>query len=513
MPTVPSIGPPEISSFSPVPASEPTGGRASFGQILNAMHGSFPAPSADPADPRVGQLATGPAPPATVPAPPEPVLGIPAPTIQRIKTPANQKSDGHPKKPVASSSRAPSGDSAAPVPVAPVPVPPVPVPPVPVAPVPVPPVPVVPVPMAPTPMPEPIPPPTVAVELGPPVPPATGLSPVSGRTSPRTINPAVGQEPGRPAPIDRTSVPDTSGALPEMKPLPVIPGIMKAGTAVSPANSRPLFQVSDTGAGNAAAIRGGTPPAGHPQLPPLHPVAGAPSAGTQTPADHKAPARTDTVTPSARPGEPAASGALVMAEPPVQPSVTQSATIPTTAAIHPAMPAAQIAPALLTLAKAADGTQQMTVRLNPDQLGMVQIRLDRAPSGTTQVQILADRPETLHALQRDQPALNKSLDDAGIASAGRTIVFHSTAHPAPQPATSNGSSQGGASHTPTARSFTSGQGGAQGGTQGETRGGSKRGGHPAWGGPLPVSARAGPGSAAGEVTNTTIYRVGLNITA
>jgi hypothetical protein len=90
----------------------------------------------------------------------------------------------------------------------------------------------------------------------------------------------------------------------------------------------------------------------------------------------------------------------------------------------PASPAEQVAPALLILAKTADGGHQMTVRLQPADLGMVQVRIARAVSGATQIEITADHPTTLLALQRDQPQLHRTLDDAGIPAAGRTVTFH-----------------------------------------------------------------------------------------
>jgi hypothetical protein len=175
-------------------------------------------------------------------------------------------------------------------------------------------------------------------------------------------------------------------------------------------------------------------------------------------------------------------------------------------------PTAQIGPALVTLAKTADGAQQITVRLHPAELGMVQVRIERAVSGLTQIDITADRPETLLALQRDQPALHRTLDHAGVPSAGRTVSFHAAVPPAPA------SSGGG----PT----TSGQGGGQHGAAGRSQygnadaDGSSGGGR---GGYFAREARTWP---AGRPTATTSsddgaigpalrqpHRAGLDITA
>lgn len=93
-----------------------------------------------------------------------------------------------------------------------------------------------------------------------------------------------------------------------------------------------------------------------------------------------------------------------------------------TAAAHVSA-AGQIGPALLTLGTAADGTQQMTLRLQPEEMGTVQVRIDRAPDGTSQVNITADNPSTLRLLTSEQSDLHKALDAAGISAAGRTVTF------------------------------------------------------------------------------------------
>jgi flagellar hook-length control protein FliK len=170
-------------------------------------------------------------------------------------------------------------------------------------------------------------------------------------------------------------------------------------------------------------------------------------------------------------------------------------------------PLAQLAPTLVTLARTADGTQQMTVRLHPAELGMVQVRIERATSGLTQVDITADKPETLLALQRDQPALHRTLDQAGVPSAGRTISFHAVP---PAPASSGGAST------------TFGQGGGQsqssagragyGNTDADGSTGGGRGGYftreaKTWPNGRPASAA--PDAAA----DPRPYRAGLDITA
>jgi flagellar hook-length control protein FliK len=91
-----------------------------------------------------------------------------------------------------------------------------------------------------------------------------------------------------------------------------------------------------------------------------------------------------------------------------------------------AAPVDQVAPALVGVLKATDGTQSVTVRLQPAELGQVTIRVDRTSEGMAHISITADRPETLQLLQRDEPRLQQTLDQAGVPSSGRSVTFQTT---------------------------------------------------------------------------------------
>jgi flagellar hook-length control protein FliK len=155
----------------------------------------------------------------------------------------------------------------------------------------------------------------------------------------------------------------------------------------------------------------------------------------------------------------------------------------------------------------------MTVRLHPADLGMVQVRIAQAPSGTTQVEITADNPSTLLALQRDQPQLHRTLDDAGIAAAGRTVTFH-VAQPAQAAAGGNGAgSPNGQGTSQQASPNRTGAGstdadGSAGGGRGSYAA-QERTAYPA--GRRSNASTAAIGAAAGAVVAS--YRIGLDITA
>jgi hypothetical protein len=113
-------------------------------------------------------------------------------------------------------------------------------------------------------------------------------------------------------------------------------------------------------------------------------------------------------------------------------------------------PVDQVAPALIGLLKTTDGTQSITMRLQPAELGQVDIRVDQTAQGTSHVAITAERTETLALLQHDEPRLQQALDQAGVSSSGRTVSFQvapppvdaSASRPDSMAAGSGGSGQG-----------------------------------------------------------------------
>ncbi len=97
------------------------------------------------------------------------------------------------------------------------------------------------------------------------------------------------------------------------------------------------------------------------------------------------------------------------------------------------VPAAQLAPALVSLVHAAHGTQHLTVRLEPAELGHVEVRVNRSAHAPVRVDVTVQRPETLALLVRDQAHLQHALDKAGLPSDGRNLVFHIAPPPPPPP--------------------------------------------------------------------------------
>lgn len=132
-------------------------------------------------------------------------------------------------------------------------------------------------------------------------------------------------------------------------------------------------------------------------------------------------------------GEPAPVGAAPTGAAPTAVSAAEPARGPDAPA--PARLADQIAPAIIRLDADATGNQRLTIRLDPVELGQLEIRIERS-ADATRVNVLVERPETLALLRRDQPALERALDQAGMSSEQRDIVLQlvpAEARPTPDP--------------------------------------------------------------------------------
>ena len=99
----------------------------------------------------------------------------------------------------------------------------------------------------------------------------------------------------------------------------------------------------------------------------------------------------------------------------------------------------------------------VTLRLDPVGLGHVQVRIDRDPGGTPTIQVSAEHPETLRLLVADQPQLHRALDNAGVASDGRTLSFSLE--------TPGGNAAGGSGGTASGSAGDGGAAGQQGGNR------------------------------------------------
>ncbi len=247
-----------------------------------------------------------------------------------------------------------------------------------------------------------------------PAPHATPLPQAGAQTNPA--------KPATLAGLDQAAAQTDTLPPPQQTAVPAAPAMAAAPVAVS----TQAGQKPSPPTGNAAARA---------------PVAAAPAAAASAPRDAPAQARLPAKpTANAAPaGTTAFATAIISAAPapaataqPASaaptPSIPQPAQPDPGAASQAAPPAAQLAQAVASLHVGADGTSHTTIRLDPAELGQLQIRISRAPDGTASVTIAVDRPETLSTLQGDLGHLHQALDRAGVSDQ-RNVSMHLASQP------------------------------------------------------------------------------------
>ena len=74
--------------------------------------------------------------------------------------------------------------------------------------------------------------------------------------------------------------------------------------------------------------------------------------------------------------------------------------------------------------QAKDGVDNITVKLNPQELGRVEIKLEVAKDGSVSATITAENKDTLAMLQKDSGSLVKALSDAGLSTDAGSMNFN-----------------------------------------------------------------------------------------
>ena len=74
-------------------------------------------------------------------------------------------------------------------------------------------------------------------------------------------------------------------------------------------------------------------------------------------------------------------------------------------------------------AKASDGINTFTIRLDPPELGRIHVRLEVDRNGELTSRVMADRQDTLDLLRRDAPQLERALNDAGLRTSNNGLQF------------------------------------------------------------------------------------------
>lgn len=268
----------------------------------------------------------------------------------------------------------------------------------------------------------------------PPAPPAPSLAGlIATNTGPPAVSKPISEtstkappaaEPGRQGPASLQQ--DTLGADSRHGPEPAgcLPAIVGELGAVQPDNAQ-LTTVEKAGhsvdPGSSAGLghRRTAQPADRPGLPNMA------AQDRQPPAPPLPPALQNAVDPS---GDQGAASAVQLAQgvsaygqpAPDTPQSNTQASAPASASAAPAV--AQLGHAM-ALRTGPDGVSHMTLRLDPAELGMVQVYVTRSHDGTASIRIDVERADTLTRFQSDLSHLHQALDRAGMPEQ-RSLTLH-----------------------------------------------------------------------------------------
>jgi len=170
---------------------------------------------------------------------------------------------------------------------------------------------------------------------------------------------------------------------------------------------------------------------------PAAPASGAPDAATPNAGSQSA---TQPRAPGVARGAAAADGSDIQpastaapdpgpdAPPPVNaapPAAAPYATAPSQPAGSTSLAAAsQVAHAVAGVHVAAGGQGQITIHLQPGDLGAVQVKIERGADGSSTVTVQVEKADTLQIMQQDISHLHQALDRAGVPSDQRQVTLH-----------------------------------------------------------------------------------------
>jgi flagellar hook-length control protein FliK len=110
------------------------------------------------------------------------------------------------------------------------------------------------------------------------------------------------------------------------------------------------------------------------------------------------------------------------------PQLTSPAAMPApvgplsvTTATNPAVPLSGLA--LEIAASARNGKSSFEIRLDPADLGRIDVRIDVDRNGQVTSHLTVEKPETLSMLRQDAPQLQQALDDAGFKTGSDGLQF------------------------------------------------------------------------------------------
>jgi flagellar hook-length control protein FliK len=203
------------------------------------------------------------------------------------------------------------------------------------------------------------------------------------------------REPGAAANGNAAQAPAAQPATANAKPV-----VVKPATANAKPDSKDTPAKAATAKdGDSDAQSGEVKPAAQAASGTTAPAADKPASQPQHTADNTITAPTLVAPTTPQPHIPGAAAAA---------TVTQHVQV--TAQPMPNMPALAVEIA----AKSQAGAKQFDIRLDPPELGRVEVRLSIDATGKASAHLTADQPQTLDLLQKDSTSLTQALRDAGL---------------------------------------------------------------------------------------------------
>ena len=77
----------------------------------------------------------------------------------------------------------------------------------------------------------------------------------------------------------------------------------------------------------------------------------------------------------------------------------------------------------LILGGARSGKSRFEIRLDPAELGRIDVRIDVDRHGQVTSHLTVEKPETLSMLRQDAPQLQRALNDAGLSTGDGGLQF------------------------------------------------------------------------------------------
>lgn len=145
------------------------------------------------------------------------------------------------------------------------------------------------------------------------------------------------------------------------------------------------------------------------------------------------PAKADAPAPISTPPLAVTAPSSPAAPPPVAPIQTSAPTPPAPSASRPPVDAGTVTAqagrigqemgVVIARHAATGGGEAITVRLDPADMGRIEVRLSFSEGGTLRAVVAAENPASLDLLRRDSADLNRALADAGVRADQQTLRF------------------------------------------------------------------------------------------